>query len=218
MREQLEANANSAVAVGAKSYMRNISEFYGIAAPVRGKLLKEFIQKYGIPDISNAPSIAYYTWAQEQREWQYIGMDIIAKYSPKGDGLILEVAEWMITQKSWWDTVDYIAANIVGEVCKKDTALRDVFIEKWRNSDNIWLQRSCIIHQLKYKNDVDKLLLFDLCKQFSHHQDFFIRKAIGWALRQYAKYNAEDVKLFVNTHTLSNLSRKEALKHIATVP
>jgi 3-methyladenine DNA glycosylase AlkD len=80
-------------------------------------------------------------------------------------------------------------------------------------SGNLWLQRSCLLHQLRYKN-TDGGLLFDLCRRLADHPDFFIRKAIGWSLRQYSKTSSEAVIAFVNNNKMSNLSRKEALKVI----
>ena len=90
------------------------------------------------------------------------------------------------------------------------------YIDSWLHSGNLWLQRSCLIHQLRYNKTADRALLFNLCEQLAGHPDFFIRKAIGWSLRQYSKEYPDAVIDFVNKHELSPLSRKEALKVIAS--
>ncbi len=130
----------------------------------------------------------------------------------KADPSLIDLSEWMITNKSWWDSVDFIAPNIAGMLFKKFPEIKMSYIENWMNSGNLWLQRSCLIHQLRYNKTADKALLFNLCERLAGHPDFFISKAIGWSLRQYSKFEPEAVIDLVNNHKLSNLSRKEALK------
>lgn len=214
LKRSFELNANPVIASGAKAYMRNKSEFYGIPSPLRKQLLKSFIAKAGYPPIEQIEESVHFAWDQPQREWQYIAMEIAEKTLKKADGSFINLAEWMIINKSWWDTVDFIAPNIAGILFKRYPEIKTQCIESWMQSGNLWLQRSCLIHQLKYNTTTDKVLLFNLCERLANHPDFFIRKAIGWSLRQYSKAFPELVIDFVNTHELSNLSRKEALKVI----
>jgi 3-methyladenine DNA glycosylase AlkD len=214
LKQLFERHANPVYAAGAKKYMRNLSDFYGMGAPVRREILGNFLKKTGYPNAGMLKDVVDYTWAQPQREWQYAGMEILARFARSGAGEMLPLAEYMITHKSWWDTVDYIAPNIAGVVFKKNPELIAGQVESWMNSGNLWLQRSCLLFQLKYRNEVDIDLLFGLCEKLADHKDFFIRKAIGWSLREYSKRNPVAVLEFVNTRTLSPLSRKEALKRI----
>lgn len=214
LAEAFEKHANPSIAAGAKAYMRDRSEFYGVPSPLRKSILKDFLSKAGYPPYEKLEGLVKYAWSQPQREWQYSAMDITEKSLKKADKNLIDLAEWMITNKSWWDTVDFIAPNIAGALFVKFPEIKTNCIDKWMQSDHLWLQRSCLLHQLKINKTADRTLLFDLCEQLSGHPDFFIRKAIGWALRQYSKAYPEAVMEFVNTHKLSNLSRKEALKVI----
>jgi 3-methyladenine DNA glycosylase AlkD len=214
LKSVFEKNADPATAAGAKAYMRNKSEFYGLSSPLRRQLVKEFIVKSGYPPYEAMEEMLHYAWEQPQREWQYVAMEIVEKYVKKSDPGLVDLTEWMITHKSWWESVDYIAPNIAGALFQKFPEARMRYIEKWMNSENLWLQRSCLLHQLHYKKNTDQELLFNLCERLADHPDFFIRKAIGWSLRQFSKTSPEAVINYVNTQKLSNLSQKEALKVI----
>jgi 3-methyladenine DNA glycosylase AlkD len=158
--------------------------------------------------------MVHFAWAQPQRDWQYVAMEITGKFVKSAGPELIDLAEWMITHKSWWDSVDYVAPNIAGMLFQKYPEIKLQYIESWMQSGNMWLQRACLIHQLRYNKTTDSALLFTLCERLAGHPDFFIRKAIGWSLRQYSKFSPEAVIGFVNAHELSNLSRKEALKAI----
>jgi len=209
-----EKHANPSTAAGYKAYMRNKWDYYGMSSPVRRQLVKDFISKAGYPSYELLEEVVYFAWEQPQREWQYVAMEFVAKAVNKSDASMLDLAEWMITNKSWWDTVDYIAPNIAGMLFKKYPTTKMQSIENWMQSENLWLQRSCLIHQLRYNAEADRALLFNICERLAGHPDFFIRKAIGWSLRQYSKAFPEAVIDFVNSTKLSRLSRKEALKVI----
>ena len=209
-----EQHSNPDIAAGAKAYMRNISDFYGLPSPLRRKLVQTFLQQEGYPAFANLESLVHYAWEQPQREWQYTAMDIAGRMVKNAGPGMLDLAEWMIIHKSWWDSVDFIAPNISGVLFKIYPEIRTKYFEKWMQSGNLWLQRSCLLFQLKYGKETDQALLFDLCCRLSDHPDFFIRKAIGWSLRQYSKSAPGAVIEFVKSQKLSNLSSKEALKVI----
>lgn len=214
LRVQFETHANPVYAAGAKAYMKNKSEFYGLGATLRREIQQEFLRQNGLPNPASLEELMEYSWEQPQREWQYIGMEIINKFAAKGGENLLKMSEYMISHKSWWDTVDYIAPNIAGSVLKRKPELIPGWTEKWMGSDNLWLQRSCLIFQLKYREKTDAGLLFEFCERLADHKDFFIRKAIGWSLREYSKRNPEAVLEFVNSHKLSGLSYREATRKI----
>jgi len=145
---------------------------------------------------------------------QYVAIELLFRMRKQADIQTIELYEWLMLHKSWWDTVDYISPNLVGNLFVKFPEIRNVSIKKWMDSKNFWLQRSCLLFQLKYKAKTDDQMLFDLCTRLSTEKEFFIRKAIGWSLREYAKANPSVVKKFVEDTMLSGLSRREALKHL----
>jgi 3-methyladenine DNA glycosylase AlkD len=128
---------------------------------------------------------------------------------------MLEIFEYLIRTKSWWDTVDDIAANLVGPLLSDYPELIKV-MDSWIQDENIWIRRTALIFQLKWKKQTDTNRLFTYCGQVMHERDFFIRKAIGWALRQYSKTDPVAVKQFIqdNQFKLSPLSIKEGGKYV----
>jgi len=215
LEKTFEENRNPEIAVQMEAYMRNKFRFLGIKAPQRKELLKPFLIQSNRPSVDELNSVVKTLWKNPYREFQFSAMELTSKYNKELDLDNFTLIEYMITTKSWWDTVDFIAANLVGNLVKKYPDQGMEQINKWRNSQNLWLLRTCIIFQLKYKSDVDEKFLFSIIVENLEHPDFFIRKAIGWALRQYAKFNPTAVLEFVNDHELSGLSRREALKHLS---
>jgi 3-methyladenine DNA glycosylase AlkD len=215
---EFEQHADAAKASFAKAYMRNLSDFYGIKAQERATLIKTFFKQNHFPSIDQLESVIAFCWDKPQREWQYFAMELVAHYAktknPQYAETLIEQTSYMITHKSWWDCVDFIAVHIVGEVFARHTSLLYKYIDTWMNSGNTWLRRSCLLFQLKYKKHTDYDLLFDLCTRLANEKDFFIRKSIGWVLREYSKSDPEKVLDYVEHQTLSNLSRKEALRII----
>ncbi len=121
----------------------------------------------------------------------------------------------MLINNSWWDTVDLIATNSVGALISRFPSLIESHINKWSLDENIWLQRTAIIHQLKFKDKVNTALLTQYIEQSMGTKEFFLNKAIGWSLRQHSRVDPQWVINFVNDHPgLSNLSQKEALRLI----
>lgn len=210
----LSKNSNSENALFMKKYMKNKFDFYGIKSPLRKELCKPFLKKEIIPDITQIERIIKELWNEPERELQYFAMELLSKYSKDTDTHAIELFEYMIINKSWWDTVDYIAANLVGKHFQKYPELILPITNNWATSNNIWLQRTSILFQLKYKSKTDLPLLFKYILIHSKSKDFFIRKAIGWALREYSRTDPNAVVNFVNSNKLSGLSTREALKRI----
>ena len=209
-------NANSENAFKMKKYMKNKFEFFGINSPLRRDLCREFLRKENLPPFEIIKDVVIELWNKPERELQYFGMELLSKYSKQLKGDDYKLFEFMITTKSWWDSVDFIASNLVGTHFKLFPNLMKPISIEWADSDNMWLQRTAIIFQLKYKGDTDTELLFEFIKLHASSNEFFIRKAIGWALREYSKTNPKLVLEFVQKHDqqLSGLSKREALKII----
>lgn len=195
-----------------EAYMKNQFTFLGIKAGKRKKLLAGFIKENGAP--TDLLDYVIVLFKEEEREFQHVAIDLLSRYGKEQPREAIQVYEKLIVTKSWWDTVDGLAGTIISNHFKLYPDLIPTYNEAWINGENIWLARTAILFQLKYKEQTDTELLFLNCEKWLGSKEFFIQKAIGWALRQYAKVDSEAVRIFVNTHPLAPLSRREALKHI----
>ncbi|MCF8364328.1 MAG: DNA alkylation repair protein [Bacteroidales bacterium] len=214
LRQAFLLQANPEIAMQQKAYMRNKFDYFGLKSPEQTAIRRDFIKQNGLPDISNLDALIHDLWLQPEREFQYFAMMLTEKFIKKTDENFIAVLGFMITTKSWWDTVDYIAATLVGKHFKRFPEQIPAYTEKWMASGDFWLQRAALLFQLKYKKDTDLDLMFNLIERLADKNEFFIRKAIGWVLREYSKTDPEKVIKFVENHELKPLSRKEALKVI----
>ncbi len=213
--EVFRQHKNDVKASEMKQYMKGQFEYLGVSAPTRKQITAPFYQKSNLPPIEAVPDIVRDIWHQPYREVLYTGIDLAIRFVKKCPENWIELFEWMITNHSWWDTVDLTSSNLVGPYFKRFPGGRDTYIEKWLVSENIWLQRTTILFQLKYGKEVDVEVLEKAIIHCKSSNEFFLRKAIGWALRQYGKFNPEYVKEFIERNPdLSNLSKREALKHL----
>ena len=197
-----------------KKYMKEKFEFFGISSPVRKEIYREFFKASGYPPVREAEKIIKELWNKDQREYQYFAMALMQKIEKNTEPEILPLYEFMIITKSWWDTVDFIASNLAGPLLKRNMNEIPLITGKWMDSENMWLQRTALLFQLKYKTETDKELLFFLCRELSGRKEFFIRKAVGWALREYSKTDPDSVEAFVKSNAISSLSEKEAMRII----
>ena len=207
-------NANLKIAKEQKVYMKNNFEFLGIKMPVRKKIQQPFLVKKYLPEKEIAFKIIKKLWVKPEREYQYFAMDLLDKYNRNFDKNDIYFLEYLVVNKSWWDTVDKIAQKFFGAYFKQFPEQINHKIDEYVQSDNIWLQRTAILFQLKYKEKTDIILLENIINQLKNTNEFFINKAIGWALREYSKTNPAWVINFVKNTALNNLSKKEALKII----
>ena len=199
-----------------KKYMRDKFEFFGLSSPLRRSVCKEFLQQKLSPQETR--KFVALLWAKPEREFQYFAVDYLEKHMDTSAEFEanIECVKGLITSKSWWDTVDALAYKIVGGLVSKHRDIGKNVMEKWINHENMWLRRTAILHQLSYKEKTDEEMLFRLCSARAEEEEFFIRKAIGWALRQYSWTSSSSVKKYLvkNKKQLSNLSFKEAAKHL----
>ncbi|MFY0674414.1 MAG: DNA alkylation repair protein [Bacteroidia bacterium] len=214
LKSIFQANSNSEKAVWMKGYLRNQFEFYGIKAPERKSLTKQVIKDVGIPKYIDLHEVIQELWEAPERELQYAAMELCDKYKKQYDESFEELLEFMISNKSWWDTVDYIGATLTGNYLKKYPKRIMPIFKEWSFSDDYWLVRVTIIFQLKYKAEVDLDLLADVIKRHANSSEFFIQKAIGWMLRQYSRTNPTWVLEFVSNQKLKPLSKREAIRLI----
>ena len=215
LKKPFEQNANPSQAPAMKKYMRDQFEYLGIKTPQRLALEKEFYAEHGLPEITELDTILRELWSLPQREFQYIAVGLPGRLNKQLPPEFIETIEYLITTKSWWDTIDAIAGGTVGIHFKRYPAVMKKYLARWRKSENFWLRRTTILFQLNYKQETDFELLCEIINENLGSKEFFINKAIGWALRQYARTDPKAVKRFVkDTKELNPLSRREAMKHL----
>lgn len=212
IKTALEPLANSDKAPQMQAYMRHRFQFYGIQATQRREVLKPLFAKEQLPNIDDLPRIIRELWLLPEREFQMVAVDLLIKRKKQLPETFLAEVEWLIITKSWWDTVDLLASHIVAALHINHTAQTQDYISRWRVSDNIWLRRSALLYQLKFKQQTNKSLLFEVIKENQADEEFFIQKAIGWALREFSKTNANSVESFIDQQNIQGLARREGLK------
>ena len=209
-----EQNANPAQAGPMKKYMRDQFEYLGIKTPQNAALQKEFFKEHGFPELSELETVLRELWSLPQREFQYVAVGLLSRFAKKISAHFIKTIEYMLVTKSWWDTVDSVAGGIVGVHFQRFPEVREKYLAKWRASENFWLRRSAILFQLNYKKETDFELLKEIIQENLGSNEFFINKAIGWSLRQYARIDPKAVRGFVKSTPLHPLSRREAMKHL----
>jgi len=209
-----QENADAYQAERMKAYMRNLFDFYGLQKDKRADLASPFLKSLINSSEDNINEVVKFLWKQPQRECQYVAMEYIFKMHKKWTPETLQLFEYMIAEKSWWDTVDFIASSLVGKLLQKYPALILSSVERWDADKSFWFHRTTMIFQLKYAAKTDQYLLFAQCEKYVQSKEFFIQKALGWSLRQYSKFNPEAVRKFVQDHQLSTVSLREAKKYL----
>lgn len=203
-------------AASMKAYMKNRYEFLGVTAPERKLIFRELWAQYKNELITNWAEIVDLLWKDKYRESKYVAMEIIRKVEKQLDLRDLPFIERLITDKSWWDTVDFLASHAVGQILLKHPTKAPQIAHGYMDGDNMWLQRTSMIFQLFYKDRSNAKLMTDLIDKTIGSKEFFINKASGWALRQYARTDPEFVReyLYMKDDQLSNLTKREASKYL----
>lgn len=209
-----EAYRNEREAGPMTKYMKNHFPFLGIKSPIRKELEKVFFKETGILKEPFDQEFIIELWEKDEREYQYMALTYIEKSLKKLQKGDLTLMERLVLEKSWWDTVDAIAAKAVGKIAEKFPEIIEETIDDWAEHDNMWLRRTAILFQLKYKEITDEERLYRYIRSNSDSKEFFIQKAIGWALREYSKTNPSSVKQFINENSLAPLSVREGSKYV----
>lgn len=208
-------NASAQNAAAMSKYMKNLFPFYGIKTDLRRSLHKHALEHNKQEVKDKARRIAIELYARPERECHYSAIELLIKILKNQYKLEdITFIEYLLVNNSWWDSVDVISKSLLGEYLKHYPQEVAEVTERFSSSGNMWLNRAAILFQLGYKKDTNEKLLFDLCKKHRQSNEFFIQKAIGWALREYAKTNQEAVRKFVDGAGLKPLSTREALKNI----
>jgi 3-methyladenine DNA glycosylase AlkD len=202
-------------AAGAAAYMRNQFPFLGVGSDARRALDRQVLAGLPAPTEGDLRAIALRCWAAAGREYQYFACDLLRARLRVPGPAFLGTARTLITTKAWWDTVDPLATRFVGGLVRRHPGLTAT-MDAWSADADMWLVRTAILHQLHYGTATDTGRLFGYCTRQAGHRDFFVRKAIGWALRQYARTDPDAVRAYLDAHRdrLSPLSVREAAKHL----
>ncbi|HBS59367.1 MAG TPA: DNA alkylation repair protein [Firmicutes bacterium] len=195
------------------AYMKGNFPFLGITKKDRLSLQSAFISQ-----AKNSGTIdwelVFHLWALPEREFQYLALDYLLVLRTLLQEEDIGKLKTLITTKAWWDTVDGLAGNMTGTLCAKFPGIVENQMLQWAESGNIWLVRAAIIFQLKYKEKTDTEILGRVIEKNSNTKEFFINKAIGWALREYSKTNRAWVRTFIENHSLPARAVREGSKYI----
>ncbi|MCX6193488.1 MAG: DNA alkylation repair protein [Cytophagales bacterium] len=210
--EALRDLADADNAFKMRKYMRDKYPFLGVNKPERQEVFKHLYKQYG--SSQDWFEVSKELFAMPEREFQYVAMEYVKQAKKSWDTRLPALFEQWVGEESWWDVVDFLAPQILGPYFLQFPVERDVWIQRWMNSGNFWLQRFCLVFSLGYKDKTDAVLLAKNIQALSSSKEFFIQKAIGWALRQYARTDPDWVREFVANNALAPLSKREALKHV----
>lgn len=215
LRRQLVAIADPGAAVPMAAYMRNRFDYLGVKTPARRAATADLMKASRSWPVDDVISFATELRAEPEREFHYVASDILARNDGRLRADDIDHLGDFITTKSWWDTVDALASPTVGTMVSNHAELGST-MDDWIDADDFWLARVAIIHQLRFHDATDQERLFRYSLRRSGDDEFFIRKAIGWALRQFARTDPDAVRNFVDAHrdVLSPLTVREATKHL----
>lgn len=216
VKAELEACADSKKAVEMAAYMKTSMPFYGVQKPQRLPIIRQFKEQYAASDFDSYRDSVLCLWRRPHREEKYLAINYAEAFPEFISSEALSLYEQLIREGAWWDFVDPVAINLVGEAYLQERRKLKPEIEKWSTDDDLWMRRASIICQLHHKDDTDEKQLYKLCSRLSHEKEFFIQKAIGWALREHAKTAPESVAAYLkeNAGRLAPLSFREASKHL----
>ena len=215
LASDLRAAANPERAPQMAAYLKDQFPVLGVSSPERRTLQKPFMTAARTAAPDDVLDVADLCWHADEREFQHVGADLLRVRAKTFQAADLDRLHTFIVHKSWWDTVDALAAHPVGTLVMRYPELGAV-MDRWIDDDNIWVARTAILQQLRYKDAINEARLFSYVEKRAADIEFFIRKALGWALRDYARVAPDAVRDFVNSHqeALSGLTKREALKHL----
>lgn len=222
IRRSLADNANPEKAEGMRAYMKSEMPFRGVQKPLRRKLFREALEAHPIADKEVWSDAVLDLWRNAgYREERYMALELAGAkgYLHFRELDTLPMLEEMVVTGAWWDFVDEVATHRLRELLEIYPEEMSRRMRSWSRDDNMWKRRSAIICQVGRKGSTDVCLLFDCIEPNLSHRDFFIRKGIGWALRDLAWTDLDTVESYVsrNEGRLSPLSRREALKNAGKI-
>lgn len=217
--DELRSLADPAAAVGMAAYMKTDMPFYGVKKPQRDLVLREMTRRFPMAGRDDYVAGVLELWSMPHREEKYLAIALARSDDRFVDLDSVALYRRLIIEGAWWDFVDDVAVHLVGGVHRADRDRMTPILDAWVDDPVMWLRRTAIIAQLGHGADTDADRLFDYCLRRAAEKEFFIRKAIGWALRQYARTDPGAVRAFVLSHrqAWSALTFREATKHLDVV-
>ncbi|MEN3111200.1 DNA alkylation repair protein [Uliginosibacterium paludis] len=216
LREALSALADPQRAPAMAAYMKGHFAFFGVPMPARRAAVKPLVVALGRrPDPDWLLAVAEALWACEERECQYVAADLLVKFARLLEARHEPRLARLVQTRAWWDTVDPLASRVYGTLVRSAPALCER-LDAYASHPDLWLRRVAILHQLSCADDTDRARLDAILTANLAHTDFFIRKAMGWALREFAYTDPDWVRAWLGAHAdeVSGLTRREALKRI----
>jgi 3-methyladenine DNA glycosylase AlkD len=216
VQSALEAQANPEKAAGMQAYMKTEMPFYGVQKPARAQILRDVKQQWAPGTRSEYEELVTALWELDHREEKYLAQAVAVAFRRYIVTESLPLYERFIDEGAWWDFVDETATHLIRPLVLHYPEAVWPVVDTWISHENMWRRRTAIICQIGAKERTDTQRLFSFCAARAHETEFFIRKAIGWALREHSKTDPAAVAAFVVTHRgeLSGLSYREATKHI----
>ena len=216
VQSALREQADPSKAPGMQAYMKTDMPFYGVQKAARARILRELIHRFPLSDRAGYETLVVELWQLPHREEKYLALGVARHFREYVVPEMLPLYRSLIVEGAWWDLVDEVATHLICDLVVDYPD--DVWptVDTWIDDDDLWLRRTAIICQVGAKENTDAARLFRFCDERAFEKDFFIRKAIGWALRQHARVDPDAVARFVREHRdqLSGLSYREATKHI----
>jgi len=218
-RRALKGKADAEKAPAMQAYMKSDMPFYGLQTPELRAICHSLFDKHRLTSAKEWSDAVLHLWRDaSHREERYAAIELAAAkpYEPHRTLEALPIYEEMIVTGAWWDYVDVLAANHVGELLRRYPPEMGKTMRAWAKSEDNWKRRTSILCQLKFKHHTSLRLLYHNIEESMEVPNFFLRKAIGWALREYAKTDPAEVRRYVTAHAkdLHPLSRREAMKHL----
>ncbi|MFG6149093.1 DNA alkylation repair protein [Halobacillus sp. B23F22_1] len=209
-----QANRNEDQRFRMEQYMKNKFSFYGIKTPERKKIIKEVMALFPERSYAETVEVVELLYKEEERECHYAALTLLNSYRRSTPISSIGIYKELISQHSWWDTVDMISSQLCGNYFTSHSQYLHPLTIRWSRSSNLWVRRASLLFQLKSKEHTDEELLFQTIRELKHEKEFFIEKAIGWSLREYSKSCPTAVAAFIQNHEMRPLSRREGLKWI----
>jgi len=217
VRKGLVANANPERARGAQAYMKSEMPYRGLDSKTLRKIERDGWKRYPIKDATELEAIVLEFWDNaEYREERYVAQETLTKYQKYLTMDHVPLIRHLIVTGAWWDHVDGIAKFNVGGLLAAYPKPMTAELKRWIKDDHLWIRRAAVLSQLAFKDKTDTELLFSFCSQCLEETTFWMRKAIGWALREYSKTDPVAVREFIekNRDRMSGLTYREASKYV----
>jgi 3-methyladenine DNA glycosylase AlkD len=219
VRDALEEAADPQKAPQMQAYMKSAMPYRGVSGPEQKVIWTMVFTAHPLSSRAEWQQVALTLWrdaAFREERYAAIALTALKGYAPYRTMASVPMFQEMIVTGAWWDFVDAIAGRQLGDILRKDAIRMSSLMRRWARGRNMWKRRAAILCQLRFKRETDLRLLYDCIEPNLQDREFFIRKAIGWALRQYAWTDPHEVKSYVNANRarLSGLSLREALKNV----